>query len=209
MPRSTQAKEKVERAAIELFAANGVDGASIGEVAALAGVSQGALYRHYPSKEDLARSLFAASYRRIGAELTEICSHATGIAGRIAAMVGHFCTLYDSDPALFRFLLLTQHNFLPQLDEAPNEPPSQIARAIAEAVAAGELAPLDPALGAAVVMGVVLQTATFHLYGRIEGPLAARAEVLAYAALAAVRAIGRGEAHDHGSSAPDSADRCP
>lgn len=189
MPRSSQAKEKVERAAIELFAANGVDGASIGEVAALAGVSQGALYRHYPSKEDLARTLFATAYRRIGAELTGICDREGGIAARIGLMVGHFCRLYDSDPALFRFLLLTQHSFLPQLEEAPNEPPSVIARAIAEAIAAGELAPIEPALGAAVIMGVVLQTATFHLYGRIGGPLVVLADRLAPAALAAVRAL--------------------
>ena len=190
MPRSTKAKEKVERAAIELFAANGVDGASIGEVAALAGVSQGALYRHYPSKEELARTLFATAYRRIGAELTAICRRERGIAERIAAMVGHFCALYDSDPALFRFLLLAQHNFLPQLEEAPDEPPAVIAGALADAVEAGELAPLDPTLGAAIVMGVVLQTATFHLYDRIRGPLVARADILARAAVAAVGALG-------------------
>ena len=63
MPRLTQAKTKVERAAVELFAAKGVDGVSIGEVASLAGVSQGALYRHYPGKDDLARTLFTTAYR--------------------------------------------------------------------------------------------------------------------------------------------------
>jgi AcrR family transcriptional regulator len=190
MPRSTQAKEKVERAAIELFAANGVDGVSIGEVSALAGVSQGALYRHYPSKEALARTLFATAYRRIGGELIEICRRDDGIAARIGMMVAHFCALFDSDPALFRFLLLGQHNFLPELDEAPDKPPAVIARAIAEAVECGELAPIDAALGAAVVMGVVLQTATFHLYGQIGGPLLDRADALARAAVAALRALG-------------------
>lgn len=189
MPRSTQAKEKVERAAIELFAANGVDGVSIGEVASLAGVSQGALYRHYPGKEDMARTLFATAYRRIGAELGELCAREPGIAARIGLMVTHFCALYDSDPALFRFLLLAQHNFLPQLDETPDKPPAVIARAVADAVGAGELAPLDPALGAAVIMGVVLQTATFHLYGLIRGPLRDRAAALARAAVAAVEAL--------------------
>ena len=54
MMRSSGAKERVERAATELFAAKGIDGVSIAEIAALAGVSQGALYRHYASKEDLA-----------------------------------------------------------------------------------------------------------------------------------------------------------
>lgn len=190
MPRPTKAKEKIERAAIELFAAHGVDGVSIGEVAACAGVSQGALYRHYPSKEALARSLFVDSYQRIGTELVAICRREHGIAGRIAAMVAHFCRLYDSDAALFRFLLLTQHNFLPSLDEVPSAAPGVIAAAVAEAAAAGELPPVEPALGAAVVMGVVLQAATFHLYGRLAGPLAERAGPLARAAIAAVQSLG-------------------
>src|SRR5205814_2454075 len=85
MPRSTGVKEKVERAAIELFAAKGVDGVSIGEIAALAGVSQGALYRHYPSKEDLAGSLFSAAYLRTGAELDAIAAGQLGLPGRIGA----------------------------------------------------------------------------------------------------------------------------
>ena len=58
MPRSTGVKDKVDEAAVGLFAARGVDGVSIAEIAAAAGVSQGALYRHYASKEELAWMLF-------------------------------------------------------------------------------------------------------------------------------------------------------
>ena len=190
MPRSTRAKTEVEQAAIELFAARGIDGVSIGEIAALAGVSQGALYRHYASKEDLARTLFTTAYRRTGAELGEIRARMRGFRARITAMVGHFCALYDADAALFRFLLLAQHNFLPHLGDAPDYPPAVIGQVVAEGIEAGELPRIDPALGAAVIMGVVLQTATFHLYGRITGPLADRADLLARAAVTAVQALG-------------------
>src|SRR5258708_12666228 len=100
------AKAKVERAAIELFAANGVDGVSIGEVATLAGVSQGALYRHYRSKEDLAWNLFSTAYLRTGAELGEIRGRHRDFRTRVGAMVAHFCALYDRAPPLFRFLLI-------------------------------------------------------------------------------------------------------
>jgi AcrR family transcriptional regulator len=188
MPRSTGAKAQVERAAIELFAARGVDGVSIGEIATAAGVSQGALYRHYKSKEDLARTLFSTAYLRMGAELDAIRAREPDFRRRIAAMVAHFCALYDSNPALFRFLLLAQHNFLPHLGDEPSAPPAVMARTVAAAIESGETAPIDPALGAAVIMGVVLQTATFHLYGRITGSLAAGA--LARAAVGAVEALG-------------------
>jgi AcrR family transcriptional regulator len=59
--RSIGARGKVERAALDLFAAEGIDGVSIAEIAAAAGVSQGALYRHYPSKDELAWSLFSTA----------------------------------------------------------------------------------------------------------------------------------------------------
>ena len=104
--RSVGAKEKVERAALELFAANGIDGVSIGEVAARAGVSQGALYRHYPSKEELAWTLFSVAYLEAGAELDSIRVREPDLRARIAAMFAHFCALYDTDPALFRLMLL-------------------------------------------------------------------------------------------------------
>jgi len=191
MPRPTRVKAKVERAAVELFAANGVDGVAIGEIAARAEVSQGALYRHYASKEALARTLFTSAYQRIGAELNEISGRQPGFAARVSAMVAHFCALYDADPALFRFLLLAQHNFLPHLGDAPDQPPAVIAETIRAAINAGEVLPINPAAGAAVVMGVVLQTATFHLYGRLAGPLAPCAGSLARAALAAVKALGK------------------
>ena len=72
MPRSAGVKAKVERAAVDLFAANGFDGVSIADIAAAAGVSQGALYRHYPSKEELGWALFSTAYLRTGEQLDRI-----------------------------------------------------------------------------------------------------------------------------------------
>ena len=190
MSRSTGAREKVERAALTLFAANGVGGASIAEIAAAAGVSQGALYRHYPGKDALAAGLFEAGYRRTTAGLAALRASRTGFAERIEAMVAHFCALYDRDPALFRFMLMAQHDVLPGIDEAYATPAWVIEATVADAVAAGELGVVEPAAGAAVVMGVVLQTATFHIYGKIAGPLLPRAAGLAAAAIAGVRALG-------------------
>src|SRR5437764_13703869 len=113
MPRPAGVKTKVERAAVDLFAANGVDGVSIAEIAAAAGVSQGALYRHYPSKEELAWALFSTAYLRTGEELDRIRTGGAEFETAVAAIVAHFCALYDEDPALFRFMLVTQPGFLP------------------------------------------------------------------------------------------------
>src|SRR5215470_11491054 len=120
--RSTGVRDKVERAALELFAAKGVDGVSIADIAAAAGVSQGALYRHYPSKDELAARLFSAAFLRTGAELDAIRAGRSGFAARVGAMVEHFCRLYDTDPALFRFMLIAQHDLLPRIDDGERSP---------------------------------------------------------------------------------------
>lgn len=191
--RAIAVKEKVERAAIELFARRGVDGVSIAEIAAAAGVSQGALYRHYRGKDDLAAHLFASAYRSAGDELAAVAA-GRDFAPRITAMVGHFCALYDSDPARFRFMLLAQHTLLPVLPRDGASPTAAIEAAVAKAVDAGEIGAVDPAAAAAAILGIVLQTALFHVYGRIAGPLAPRAPALARAALAAVKALAEASA---------------
>ena len=187
--RSTGVKKKVERAALDLFAARGVDGVSIAEIAAAAGVSQGALYRHYPSKQEMAWALFSAAYLRTGAELDAIRAREPDFPGRIGAMVRHFCLLYDSDPALFRFMLIAQHDLLPRIEAGQRTPVDAVADAVADAVRAGEIGAVGAAAAAAAVMGIVLQTAVFHLYGRLDGTLAARTPGLARAALTAVEAL--------------------
>ena len=192
--RAMGAKEKVERAALELFAANGVDGVSIGEVAARAGVSQGALYRHYRSKEALAWSLFATAYLRMGAELGEIRGRQCGFAARVGAMVEHFCALYDRDPALFRFMLIAQHDLLPRVRPDQRTPVDEVTQTVEDAVRAGEVASVNPLAAAAAILGVILQTAVFHIYGRLPGALSPRAASLTRAAIAAVGALGQGEA---------------
>jgi AcrR family transcriptional regulator len=188
--RASGTRPKVERAALELFAAKGFDGVSIAEIAAAAGVSQGALYRHHASKEDLAGALFCEAYLRTGAELDEICGAGTSFGDRVAAMVAHVCALYDNDPALFRFMLLVQHDLLSRVGPEQRTPVTVIEGVVRDAVTAGEIAPVDAAAGAAAILGVVLQTATFHIYGRLCGPLSSRAAALSAAAIAAVAALG-------------------
>ncbi len=92
---------------------------------------------------------------------------------------------------MFRFLLITQHGFLPRIPSGSRTPVDAVADLVADAVAKNRLDPIDPPLGAAVIMGVILQSATFHIYRRLGGSLGARAPALARAAIAAVAALAQ------------------
>lgn len=191
--RSIGVRNKVEKAALGLFAAKGVDGVSIAEIAAAAGVAQGGLYRHYPSKDELAWSLFSTAYRRTGAELDAIRAREPDFSSRIGAMVRHFCVLYDREPALFRFMLIAQHNLLPRIGKEERTPIEAVADTVAAAIRAGQIGPVNPQEAAAVVTGIVLQTAVFYIYGRLQGRLIGRAPRLTRAAIAAIEAMGKPE----------------
>ncbi len=86
-------------------------------------------------------------------------------------------------------MLLTRHGFLPRIPSGSRTPVAAVADLVDDAVAENRLKPIEPALGAAVIMGVILQSATFHIYRRLGGSLGARAPALARTAMAAVAAI--------------------
>ena len=70
-PRARNARPKIERAALKLFIHEGIDAATTREIAEKAGVSEGALYRHYKGKDELALSLFMETHNRLGAMMAQ------------------------------------------------------------------------------------------------------------------------------------------
>jgi AcrR family transcriptional regulator len=62
--RRQQTREHLLAAAAEVFAARGFHGATLDEVAAVAGYTKGAVYSNFKNKEDLFLALFKANYDR-------------------------------------------------------------------------------------------------------------------------------------------------
>ena len=188
MARPPRKKKDIERAALELFAETGIDGASIRMIAERAGVTEGALYRHHKSKDDLVRALFAEAYEQYAAMMDGVRAEHSTFAGRVRAMVEGFFRAYDADFYAFRFVLLVQHDVLDKVRVSERGPTDVIIESLKEAVAAGEVPKQDLVLASQFMLGIVMQTATAHRYGRIEGALARYADEVAAACLRAVRA---------------------
>jgi AcrR family transcriptional regulator len=66
-------REKVLRAARDAFAASGYD-VPLDEIAAMAGVGPGTVYRHFPSKEELFEAVVAARLRDLIADARGLAS---------------------------------------------------------------------------------------------------------------------------------------
>lgn len=188
-PRANDTRQKIIQSALELFVSKGVTETSIRDIASRAGVAEGSIYRHFSNKEALAYTLFADNFTSFAETLEALLAEKNTTAEKLAAMIHGFCALFDQDQALFSFLLLAQHQEMQKLPvDAPN-PVNVVARVIAEGIARHDIAmaasghALDVELATAMVMGVVLQTATFRIYGRLDQPMSTLADQITAAAL--------------------------
>ena len=86
--------------------------------------------------------------------------------------------MHDEDNLRFRFLVMTQHRHLRDVARDERNPVELIHRALATAMQKGELPERDPGLMTAIIIGILVQPATFILYGRLHGGLQERATEL-------------------------------
>lgn len=182
-------RRRIEQAALKLFAARGVDGASMRDIAGVVAVTEGALYRHFPSKSELARTLFLSRYCALARGVDAVRARHEGFAERLDALVELFTDAFDDDPDGFAFVLVAQHDHLRDLPaDAPENAVEALGRVFAEAMANGDIPHGDVGLVTAIALGAVVQPAIFAIYGRLPAPSTFRREI----ALSIRRAIGAG-----------------
>lgn len=184
------AKDRITRAALEVFVRRGYDAATTREIAAASAVSEGAIYRHYASKDAIARALFLS----IHGSITQLITAATarldtdGFEATVAALVRDYCALADSDWTLFSFHLLQLHRFLHLWDDRAGDPVTAVRQLIGRGAARGDIPAGAEELRAGMVLGVLSQVAQNKAYGRLPQPLADHAPTFTRAILAVLRA---------------------
>ena len=184
MGKAEETKSRLERAALTLFVARGVAETTTREIAMAASVAEGTIYRYFPSKEQLALDLFLRQHRALAEALTEAARPAKGLRARIEAIVRCYCEWADRDWTLFAYHLLNQHSFLIQVPDDASNPVTVVREVIAQAMKAGEIPRRNVDLAAASAIGVVMQAATYKVYGRFTGDLSAHVRFFADAAWA-------------------------
>nr|WP_083332447.1 TetR/AcrR family transcriptional regulator [Hyphomonas sp. Mor2] len=175
-PRARNARPKIERAALKLFISEGVDAATTREIADVAGVSEGALYRHYKGKDELALALFMETHNRLSVMMQEAFTQPGTIEERVRRAVSAYCELADEDWLLFSFHLVSLNKFIPHDTRRDDDPVSIVETLVAALMDAGEIPKGDPALIAAMSLGVVMQAGLNKIYNRLPGPFSQHVE---------------------------------
>lgn len=186
MRDGSSTRKRLERCALTLFVKKGITATTIKDIAQKAGVAEGTLYRHYDSKEELAKQLYIDAHTHISAQVKAIITDCTDIKQKVKMMVSFFCEKYDEDPIVFNYLLLAQHEQIKGLSEKEISAHDIVVSIFNDAIRKKEMPKRDSQLCAVILLGVLLQAAICRVYNRIARPMVDDADVLQKAVLNAL-----------------------
>jgi AcrR family transcriptional regulator len=160
------AKRSILLAAMDLFATRGVDGVTVRDIASRSGFTNPAIFKHFKTKDDLARSLFETCYRRLAAIVTSPTADLKSAITRSLALV-------ETSPDSVHFVLENLRRFWRELPEDVRALGllGGMRRLIERAQANGLVRrDVDPQLAAALVLGMLAQIARMTHFGELPRP---------------------------------------
>jgi AcrR family transcriptional regulator len=127
MGRRPFVREQILNAAFDLIAKRGYEAVSTREIALAAEVGPASMFKHFPTKEDLGRALYALALAPIQAGFRELSGRPPDVAA--AALAFLYCC-YDERPRALALLVFPPHDFTPwEVDrENPDSPRCRLQR---------------------------------------------------------------------------------
>ena len=167
--RKEQRPSDIVAAALAVFAEKGFAGARIEEIARRAGLSKGAVYLYFPTKEDMFRAVVQTTVLpNIAAIEQAVLAMEMPFADRLRMILPRFATLVGAVPlgAVAKMVIGESRNF-PELakvwhDNVVSKGIGLLTRLIAEAQAKGEVRPGDPRTHAFSIMGPMIIGIVWH-----------------------------------------------
>jgi len=129
--------DRLARAALELFTSRGFHATTTPLIAQRAGVAEGTIYRHFPSKEDLLNEVFRAAARAF-AEPLKTADPGWSCRARLDFVADRWLGIAAREPALVR--LVFGSNWSDMLDERSRAALRDLRTLIEQTVAAGKAA---------------------------------------------------------------------
>ena len=169
--RKADTRERIRRAALKHFVEQGIAATSIRDIANTAGVALGALYNHFPSKEDLAWHLFITGWTEIGRELRDRAHGQGMLTEKLRSMIGYVFRRFDEDWLLVTYVFLSRHHHLKRVPPTRDNPYLIFRLVIAEAMRHQEIPREDLELKTSLVVGAIIQATESRILQRLKGPL--------------------------------------
>ncbi|MFI7530244.1 TetR/AcrR family transcriptional regulator [Nocardia salmonicida] len=183
-------RDRVLQAALECFIEEGYERTSIARIRERSGVSNGALFHHFPTKDSIAGTLYLDAITEIQDGYRQVLEkYPATVARGIDGLIRHQLSWVDTHPDRARFLYaqgrLDQGTEAGSRLRAMNEDVDATFRKwLAPFLARGEVHDLPTAVVVAIVNGPAHSIAQQWLADQLPGPIIDYAEVLTDAAVA-------------------------
>jgi AcrR family transcriptional regulator len=162
---------QVMRAAVHLFVRKGIDGTTIKDIAREASVAEGALYRHFKSKDDLAWYLFQSQLSQFTTDLVAKVFAQARARERVSVFVAESFNAYEEDRDLFTYLILREHTELAKYASTAAHPGTVALKIIEEGQQQGEIRPGEPLILGSLFVGSVIRVCVVRMYGNLTSDL--------------------------------------
>jgi AcrR family transcriptional regulator len=165
--RAEETRGRILGAAADCFSQRGYDSTSVAEICECAGVSKGAFYHHFPTKQAVFLELLAQWLRTLDAGLDAACAGTGSVPESLQNMAGMagfvFSAAADQLPMFLEFL--TQSAYDPAVWKVTIAPywkyRAFFAEMVRQGVTEGSLRPIDAEMTAQAIVslavGVILQ----------------------------------------------------
>lgn len=155
------------RAAVHSFVQHGIDGTTTKAIARAAGVAEGALYRHFKGKDELAWYIFSTHLNQFATVLMGKVLGERSVEDRIRVFVSECFSAFEEDRDLFTYLILTEHNELKKYPVNYKHPGHVAVRLIEDGQKEGTVRAGEPYLLGALFVGAIIRACVVRMYGRI------------------------------------------
>ncbi len=129
-------------------------------IAETAAATDGALYRHFKSKNDIAQTIFNENIEFFYAKLLEISSDTQSLREKLSSILIYILISYRKDPQLFSFLLLNRPDFFTEETMPKRYPVELIRELIIEGQKDGDILDGNASVITALFWGPLLKVIT-------------------------------------------------
>ncbi len=162
MPRVSSKKELVVAAALSLFRQKGIRATTTKDIARRAGVSEGTIYRHFASKDELAAYIFERTETLFFRFLSSWLPASGDATDMLRQYIRGFFAFSRKHHKHYSFIVAAYQTELRKSVQSRMKPQTMLERIIRHGQVQGSFRLMDTRLASAMVLGVLIQT-VFHL----------------------------------------------
>ena len=178
---STSTGERVQAAALALFAERGVDSVTVRDIAEQSGYTNPAIFKFFGGKDELAEHLFIECYKELSSRFAATQDHSRGFRQNLRLLLEEFSLVLDQELDAFLFVSDNVRRLWPRVSKhlAGASLLTIVLRLVERGRTDGQVSKTtDPKLLVAGIAGTLSQVARLVYFGDFRGPASSRVDGL-------------------------------